>query len=129
MNCWSQKIIKKDSLFFHFDKNYMKINNNNYDKRYFFQLKNEKIVTSAFHKITNDDLFYFVQTTDKTIKLNSKKSIDLKNFISKNSKLFIEKSTRKLDSYKLMQFFDQYTVFFFVKNKYYTVKASGTLPE
>lgn len=129
VNCYSQKSIKKDSLFFSFDKDYIFFSNDNFDRNYFFQFKNEKFVTSAFGKITNENLFYFVQIDNKTIKSNSRRAIDLKEYISKNKKIFIEKSAKKLDSYKMMRFFDKYAIFFLVENKYILVKANATLAE
>ena len=129
IGCWSQKIIKKDSLFFNFEKEYITVKNNNYDQIYFFQFKNEKFVTSAFGKITTEDLFYFVQVHNKISVVNSRKPIDLKKFFSINSKIFLDKSTQKFDSYKIMRFFDRYVVFFLVKNKFILVKASASLAE
>jgi len=129
ISCWSQKIIKKDSLFFTFDTKYITVKNNNYDQIYFFQFKNEKFVTSAFGKITTEDLFYFVQVHNKISVVNSRKPIELKKFFSINSKIFLDKSTQKLDSYKIMRFFDRYVVFFLVKNEFILVKASASLAE
>ncbi len=129
ISCWSQKIIKKDSLFLNFDTKYITVKNNNYDQIYFFQFKNEKFVTSAFGKITTEDLFYFIQEQNKISLVNSRKPIDLKKFFSINSKIFLDKSTQKLDSYKKMRFFDRYVVFFLVKNKFILVKASASLAE
>jgi len=129
IGCWSQKIIKKDSLFFNFDTKYITVKNNNYDQIYFFQFKNEKFVTSAFGKITTEDLFYFVQVHNKISVVNSRKPIDLKKFFSKNSKIFLDKSTQKLDSYRVKIFLDNYNVFFLVKNKFVLVKAKASLAE
>ena len=127
-NSFSQEQ-KKDSLFFSFDKDYIFFSNDNYDQDYFFKFKNEKLVTSAFGKISNEDLFYFTQSEKKINKTNPKKEIDLKKFIKKNSKIFIDKSTQKLDAYKLMRFFDNYKVFFLVKNKFILVASVTTLSE
>ena len=89
----------------------------------------DRLVTSAFGKISNEDMFYFVQKERKTNKTNPKRAIDLKKFIRKNSKIFIDKSTQKLDAYKMMRFFDNYKVFFLVKNKFILVASVTTLSE
>ena len=123
---------KKDTLYFKFDTNYIKVMKD-FDDDYIFMFKKEKLVTSAFGKIVKEDLidFDFVQseTSIAVYKLNPKKIYKLKTYLNKRENIFKDKRTKKMDAYKLMRYFDNHTVFFLLEKKLIKVKVRTSLYE
>ncbi|APG65868.1 hypothetical protein LPB136_11045 [Tenacibaculum todarodis] len=127
-NVFSQK---KDTLFFKLNPKCIDVKKN-YEGVHSFIIKDEEFVTSAFNEIVKEDLFFFTQADfpPKTYKLKPIKIYKLKKFIKENRHMLKEKSTNKLDAYKIMEFFDKYVVFFKKeKNTFIKVRVHTTLSE
>lgn len=129
INSWSQDSVK-DTLYFKFNNNYIEIKKS-YDGISTFIFKNEKFVTSAFKKIVKEDLFSFTQLDSSPITYNLKPSkiINLKRFFRKKENLFKDTSTKKLDAYKILQYFNKYIVFFETDCSFIKVGVNTTLAE
>ena len=121
---------KKDTLYFKFDTNYIKVMKD-FDNDYIFMFKKEKLVTSAFGKIIKEDMFHFAQSGTPPIvyKLNPRKIYSLKTYLKNRENIFKDKRTKKMDAYKLMEYFDNHTVFFLFEKKLIKVKVRTSLYE
>ena len=128
-NSWSQQAIK-DTLFFKFNCNYITVIKN-YEGIHHFKFKNEKLVSSAFDKITEENLFYFVQTSPPFTldSLKPKKNFSLKKYLKKRDEIFRDEKTKYLDAYKIMIYFDKYIIYFLKDDKYLKVKVLTSLQE
>lgn len=129
INSWGQNSIK-DTLYFKLNSSYIEVKKN-YEGVHAFIFKNEKFVTSAFGKIVKEDLFFFTQSDFPPIKYKLKpyKTYRLKKYLRKNKKIFIEKSTKKLDAYRIMKYFDKYIVFFKKDCHFIKVRVHTSLGE
>ena len=129
LGAWSQKPVK-DTLYFKFDTNYIETKKN-YEEDHVFMFKKEKLVTSAFGEIMKEDMFHFSQskTPVAVSKLNYKKIYKLKTYLKKRENIFKDKVTKKMDAYKLMKYFNSYTVFFLLEKKFIQVSALTSLYE
>jgi len=129
INSWSQNDVK-DTLYFKFNNNYIEFKKS-YDGTHTFVFKKKNFVTSAFGKIVKEDLLFFTQLDlpPRTYKLNPSKIVDLKKFFRKNENLFKDTSTKKLDAYKIMRYFDKHIVFFEKDCAFIKVSVSLSLSE
>ena len=129
MSSWGQKTAK-DTLYFKFNSNYITVKKN-YEGVHSFILKKEKLVTSAFGEIIKEDLFFFTQSgfPPKTYRLEPDKIYNLKKFFRKKKELFKDSSSKNLDAYKIMKYFEKYIVFFSIDNEFFKVKVHTSLAE
>ncbi|MFC4221729.1 hypothetical protein [Flagellimonas marina] len=126
---WAQEV-SKDTLHFKFDPNYMVITKN-YEGVYAFMFKEEKLVTSAFGNIKEEELFFFTQSgfPPKKYNLKPNKIYCFQKFLRKRRGFFRDTSTGKLDAYKMMKYFDKHIVFFAVGNDFIKVDVHTSLAE
>jgi hypothetical protein len=99
----------KDTLFFKFDKNYIDIYEVTPNKYY---LKDS----------SNDGAFYF-EKQETIYNLNPKKVKCLKKFI-RNSEFYRKDYHRKLNDFRLTQYFGKYVIFLVHKNEFIHVESS-----
>jgi len=100
---------KKDTLYFNYDKDYLKAYNNEYEQGTIYLKDSSDVGQGTF----------FFQATDTLFHLNPKKVLCLKEFV-RSSKFY--NKTKKLDDYRLAVFLDSYQIFLVKENenkKYY----------
>ncbi|RXP60877.1 hypothetical protein EC396_04280 [Lutibacter sp. HS1-25] len=100
--------IDKDTLFFKFDRNYILGAKDGSDD---FLLADSN----------SDGTFYF-ERKETTYNLKSKKVKCLKKFIH-NSEFYRKKNHRKLNDFRLYEYFEKYVVFLVNKNEYIHVES------
>ena len=102
---------KKDTLYFNYDKDYLKAYNNEYEQGTIYLKDSSDVGQGTF----------FFQATDTLFHLNPKKVLCLKEFV-RSSKFYNKHKTKKLDDYRLAVFLDSYQIFLVKENenkKYY----------
>ncbi len=129
MNNFGQEQVK-DILFFKFNCNYITVKKN-HENNHHFIFKNEELVTSAYYnKIIKEDFFYFGQSGPPILySFKPRRIFKLKKYLKKRPYIFRDESTKLLDAYKIMKYFDRFSVFFLIDNKFVKVVAIPTLGE
>jgi len=125
INCYSQE---KDSIFF-MDKNDYLALKINYEHNHRFFFKNESFVSSAFEAGINvETMNHFAQTYKSIVlkKFKPKKVHDIKEYLNDHKKEFIDTTSKKYDSYKLMLHFDKFILF--IKKNEFFIKVTYSTP-
>jgi len=102
---------KKDTLYFNYDKDYLKAYNNEYEQGTIYLKDSSDVGQGTF----------FFQATDTLFHLNPKKVLCLKEFV-RSSKFYNKHKTKKLDDYRLWEYLNRYQIFLVKENenkKYY----------
>ncbi|MDT0554036.1 hypothetical protein [Urechidicola vernalis] len=120
----------KDTLYFQFDSDYL-VCLKNYEENNTIKFIDEEIVTSAFGQIIRENLLLFTQISNSKILTNLRPNSihNLKSYLKAKPKTFIDNTTQHFDSYKIMRYFDRFTVYFIVDGNFIEIKTIATLQE